>query len=86
MSSNSDVASLTPAGAPGVSDDPVVLATFVAIADHSDGVVDLGWAVLVVEDTTSVLLECTVSSSEGNGDNTGVKSSLVLRDGASLDS
>ena len=83
MSSDSDVTSVTPAGAPGVSDDPVVLATFVTVADHSDGVVNLGWAGSGVEDTASVHLELGVAGSEGNGDNTSVEGSLVLGDGAS---
>jgi len=82
-SSQLDVTSVTPAGAPGVSNDPVVFATLVTITDHSDGVVDLGWAVLVVEDTASVLLERSVSGSESDGNDTSVKGSLMLGDGAS---
>jgi len=80
MGSELDVASITPARAPGVSDDPVVLTTFITITDHSDGVVNLGWAGGRIEDTTSVLLEVAVSGSKSNRDNTRVEGSLVLID------
>jgi len=83
MGSEFDVATFTPSGTPGVSDDPVVLTTFVAITDHGHGVVDLSWAGSRVEDATSVLLEVAVSGSKGNGDNTLVKEGLVLGHGAS---
>ena len=80
VSGDSDVTSVTPAGAPGVSNDPVVLASLVTITNHSDGVVDLGWAGRVIEDTASVHLERSISGGECDGNGTSVKSSLVLGD------
>lgn len=77
-SSDLDVALVTPSGAPGVSNDVVVLATLVSVSDDCDGVVESGWAGSGVEDAASVLLEVSVASSEGNGENTLVSGSHVL--------
>lgn len=77
-SSDLDVATVTPSGSPGVSDDVVVLATLVSVSNDGDGVVESGWAGGGVEDTASVLLEVSVASSEGNGEDTLVGGSLVL--------
>jgi hypothetical protein len=77
---NSDVAAFSPAGSPGVSDDPVILTGFIAIANHSNGVVNLCWAGRIIENTTSVHLELRVTGSESNGNNTLGKCSLVLGD------
>jgi len=86
VSGDSDVTTFTPAGAPGVSNDPVVLATLVTITDHSDGMVNLGWAGRVIEDTASVHLEGSVSGGESDGNGTSVEGSLVLGDRSSGDS
>ena len=85
IGSDLDVASVTPSCSPGVSDDPVVLAVGVSIADHGDGVVDRGWARGVVQDTGLVTGEDIVTSSESNSEDTLVESSFVLGHRSLLD-
>jgi len=66
--SDSDVTTLTPAGAPGVLDNPVSLVTFGSETNDQDTVVELSSAVSAVEDTTGVALEGTLVGFNGNGD------------------
>jgi len=62
-----DVTLLTPGGAPGVLDDPVVLAASGAVADGKDTVVELS-AASRVEDTRLVELEGRLVGLNGDGD------------------
>jgi len=78
-----DVALLTPRGAPGVSDDVVLLATLGTVANSSDGVVKRGTAGGAVEDTTGVHLEDVLVGLDGDGDGGLVNGSLELGDGVS---
>lgn len=78
LSSELNVTFVTPAGAPGVSDDPVVLAILVTPTDGGDGVVDLGTAGSTSEDTASVQLEGGAASGKSNTEDTLFSSSLVL--------
>lgn len=51
---HSDVALLSPSCTPGVSDDPVALGAFFAVADDSNGMiksVEAAWAISWVENT-----------------------------------
>merc|ERR1719329_879873 len=52
-----DVAVVTPVGSPGVSDQSVVLAVLVAVADGGDGMVNRLAASGGVDDTAGVMLE-----------------------------
>lgn len=85
VSSDLDVALIAPGGTPGVSDKPVVFASFSAVSNHCNGVINLSWAWRGVENTTSVHLEIRVTGTECNWKNTFVKSSFVLGNRASLD-
>ena len=67
-SGNLDVSRVSPAGAPGVSDDPVVLAILCAESDSTDGVIELGTAAGIVQDSTSVHLEAQLVSLDGQSD------------------
>jgi hypothetical protein len=55
--SDVDVTTFTPASAPGVSDDVVILTIFGSVSDGSDGVIELSSALWVVEDSGFVTLE-----------------------------
>jgi len=62
-----DIAVVTPAGAPGVLNEPVSTVSGVsAIADSKDGVVDGGSASGGGNNTTGVLLEDSLISFDGN--------------------
>ena len=63
-----DVTLVTPRGRPGVSDDVVLLTVLGTIADSGDGVVEVGTALLGVEDTTGVHLEDGLVGLDGDGD------------------
>jgi len=54
---NSDVALFTPVGVPGVSDDHELLLAFLAVADGSDSVIDVGATLIRVKDTAGIELE-----------------------------
>ena len=61
----------SPAGSPGVLDDPVVLSRFSAVSDSEDTVVEstLGrFAILALVDSTEVELPPDAGSIDGNGD------------------
>ena len=58
--SDLDVAIVTPAFAPRVFDEPVVLAVIVAPTDGEHGVILVGSAIFVVHDTIRVVLEATL--------------------------
>merc|ERR1719384_1063308 len=63
-----DVASLSPDGAPGVLDNPVVLAALAAVSDGQDTVVKgVAGAVGLVVDTAGVQLEGVVGGVDGDG-------------------
>merc|ERR1712086_74862 len=53
---DSDVTFFSPVSGPGVSDDPVVLATFASVTNSGDGVIEVSSTSLVVVDTTTVRL------------------------------
>jgi len=55
--SDLDVALITPACSPRVSDDPVVLTSIATIADNNDGVIGGGSTLVGVKDTAGVHLE-----------------------------
>ena len=74
----SHVALLAPGGAPGVSHDPVLLATGGAPADNVGGVVELSAATGVVEDTATVALEDGLVSLNGDSEDTLLEGSLHL--------
>jgi hypothetical protein len=73
-----DVTSITPAWAPGVSHDPVVLTILSSPTDDGDGVIDLGSASRSSKDTRSVQLEGRAASSKSNTEDTLLDTSLVL--------
>jgi len=81
--SDLDVTLVTPGSAPGVSDDVVLLTTLSSVANGSDGMVEAGTTFLGVQHTTLVLLEDSLVSLDGNGDNTLVDGSLQLGDAIS---
>ena len=86
ISTDLDVALVTPGWAPRVLDEEVVLSGFVAIADSEDTVVKLGSAAGTSDNTTGVTLEGHLVGLNGNGDgllgNGGLEGSagLVSRD------
>lgn len=80
-----DVALLAPRSTPGVSDDVVVLATLGAVANGSDGVVEVGTAGSAIEDTTGVHLEDGLVGLDGDGGGGLLDGSLELGDGVGLD-
>jgi len=55
--SDVDVTTFTPASAPGVSDDVVILTVLGSISDGSDSVIELGSTFWVVQDSGLVSLE-----------------------------
>jgi len=67
VADHADVTSLTPRGAPGVLDLPVVLAGVSAVANDEDSVVEV-LAASAREDTTLVHLESSLISLDGDGD------------------
>jgi len=71
-----DVARLAPGGAPGVSHEPVVHAGLGAPADDVGGVVEVGTAGGVGEDTGGVVLEAELVSLDGDGEGGGNKGVL----------
>jgi len=75
---NSDVTVFTPSRSPGVSDDPGIS----SVTDDSNTVIKAGTAGGGVDDTTSVVLERSFISFDGDGDNllsnSGLKSLPVL--------
>lgn len=62
-----DVALVAPRSTPRVSDDVVVLASLGAIADSGDGVVEVGTARGIIEDTRGVHLEDHSVGLDGDG-------------------
>lgn len=82
-----DVTLITPAGAPRVSDDVVLLARggISAVADSSDGVVKVGTAGGGVEDTGLVHLEDELVGLNGDGSWLEGDGGLEGRDGVGLD-
>ena len=64
------VSRFTPGGAPRVSHDPVVNTVGGAPANNVGGVVEVGAAVSVVEDTTRVVLESELVSLDSNREDT----------------
>lgn len=85
LNSNADVAVLTPASAPRVTDNPVLLAGVADTpTDHVDGVIDAGGAAVGVKDTTLVLHEVVVASGDSNRDRVLLKLSLPLSGGPAL--
>lgn len=76
---NLDVTLVTPDSAPGVTDDVVVLAIFATVANGGNSVIELGSALLGVEDTTGVGLEDGLISLDGDRDGLLGNSSLELR-------
>ena len=66
--SESNETIFTPAGRPGVLNDPVFLAILGAPADGEDGVVKGGSASCAGNDTTSVALENSGVGLDGDGD------------------
>jgi len=67
VSGNSDVALLTPGGAPRVLDEPVVSLTLSSLTNEEDTVIEAGSAE-VLDNTTEVELESKRSTIDGNGD------------------
>jgi len=57
LSGNVDVSLVSPTSSPGVSDDVVVVAAIVSIADTGDSVVEGGSASRAVNNTALVALE-----------------------------
>ena len=82
-----DVTLITPAGAPRVTDDVVVLAGggIGAIADSGDGVVEVGAAGGGVHDTGLVHLEDELVGLDGDGGGGSGNGGLELGNGVSLD-
>jgi len=66
--SNSDESRFTPAGTPGVLDNPVVLLSIVSVTNNQDTVVEVSSALSAVEDTTLISLEGTLVGFNSNGD------------------
>jgi len=66
-SSELDVAFVAPRTTPGVSNDPVILSVLGTIADHSNGVIDVGWAIgFNINDTASVHRENVIASGKSD--------------------
>jgi hypothetical protein len=66
--SNSDESRFTPAGTPGVLDNPVVLLSIVSVTNNQDTVVEVSSAVSAVENTTLISLEGSLIGFNGNRD------------------
>jgi len=78
LDTESDVAVLSPGFTPGVLDEVVLNAVVGTVADGEDSVVEL-ISTALGDDTTSVRLEDSLVSLNGNGDWAQVESSLELR-------
>lgn len=76
--SNTDVATLTPVGAPRVSHNPVVLTRLRVLAptNHGHGVINRSRALISVENTALIVHEVVVSSGDSNRKDLSLKSSL----------
>jgi hypothetical protein len=84
---NAHVALFTPAGAPGVLHDPVLLTSsgVCAISNNECGVVKIGTTLGGVEDTALVALENSAVGLNRDGYGLLIDSSLQLGDTVSLD-
>ena len=60
LGGESDVSLLSPRSTPGVSDEEVVLSVVGTVSNSGDGVVEVGSALLGVEDSTGVELEVSL--------------------------
>ena len=78
VSSELDVALVTPGGVPGVLNEPVVLAVLGAVSNGEHGVIEVGSALGAGEDTGVVGLEDHLVGLDGDGKRLGVKSSHHL--------
>ena len=74
LDGNANVAFITPSGAPGVADDPVVETRvgIVAPTDHSNGVVNIALAPLIVENTLLVIAEEWAAGRDTDRSGTGI--------------
>ena len=81
---DSDVASFSPSGVPGVSDDVVVLSVFVSVSNGGDGVIKLGSTLSGVDDSTLVVHEDVLVGLDDDGDGSLADGSLELGNAVGL--